>query len=355
MICKLSPPDLTTSPALETEPEVDLDTALSEPPPYLIEAIKRVPGDIMILGVAGKMGPTLARMAVRTLESAGSSARVIGVARFSNSAEKQKLESWGVETLRGDLLDDSFVARLPECPNVIYMAAMKFGSVGNESLTWAMNTHLPALICRRFPESRIAAFSTGNVYGLCPLHLGGSQEADAPRPVGEYAMSCLGRERMFEHFARVNGTKTSILRLNYACELRYGVIADLALNIQQGHAIDLTMGAVNALWQGDANAMAIASLAYADTPPLVLNLAGPETLSVRRVCERLGEILGKEPRFVGQESPDAILSNAQQSYRLFGYPRVSADEIIEGVGRWVRDGGNSLGKPTHFQTRDGKY
>jgi nucleoside-diphosphate-sugar epimerase len=355
VICKLSPPELTATSSPETEPEIGLDQALSEPPAYLIEAIKQVPGDIIILGAAGKMGPTLARMAVRALEAAGSSAKVIGVARFSKAAEKQKLESWGVETLRGDLLDESFVMRLPDCPNVIYMAAMKFGSTGNESLTWAMNTHLPTLICRRYPKSRIAAFSTGNLYGLCPLHLGGSQEADAPKPVGEYAMSCLGRERMFEHFARVNGTKTSILRLNYACEYRYGAITDLALNVQQGLPIDLTMGAVNALWQGDANAMAIASLAYADTPPLVLNLAGPETLSVRRVCERLGTILGKEPRFVGQESPDAILSNAQRSYRLFGYPRVSADEIIEGVAHWVRDGRNSLGKPTHFQSRDGRY
>ncbi|MFT3789394.1 MAG: NAD(P)-dependent oxidoreductase [Tepidisphaeraceae bacterium] len=335
--------------------DADLDLALSEPMPYVADALAKSPGDILVLGVAGKMGPTLARMATRAIQSSGSKAKVIGVARFSNAAEQAKLEAWGVHTIKGDLLDTASLAKLPDAPNVVYMAGMKFGSTGNEPLTWAMNTHLPALVCQRFAGSRIAAFSTGNIYGLCPLRLGGSLETDAPNPQGEYAMSCLGRERMFEHFAKTRGTKVSILRLNYATELRYGVIHDLARKVAEEREIDLAMGAFNSIWQADANAIALASLAHADSPAFILNIAGPEQLSVKRVCDRIGHVLGKTPVYAGQESSDAILSNAQRSTRLFGYPRVGAEELIDAVAEWVRDGGGSLGRPTHFEARDGKF
>jgi len=332
-----------------------VEHALSVPPAYVPIALQKVPGDILVLGAAGKMGPTLCRMAVRALAAAGLEHRVIAASRYSNPAEQEKLEGWDVQTIKGDLLDERFLESLPDCPNVVFMAGMKFGSSGKQSLTWAMNTHLPALVAKRFAKSRIAAFSTGNIYGLCPLHLGGSLETDDPRPVGEYAMSCLGRERMFEHGANTYGTRVSILRLNYACEMRYGVIADLAAKVKAGVEIDVTMGSFNAIWQADANGMALASLAHASSPAAIFNIAGPEQLSVRRVCERLGEIIGKSPKFVGQESPDAILSNGQRAHALFGYPGVAAQDLIDAVGRWVAGGGSALGKPTHFETRDGKY
>lgn len=335
--------------------EAELESLLTAPTDQLIQVFRELPGDILVLGVAGKMGPTLAKMALRASEAAGTARKVIGVARFSNPEEQSKLETAGIKTIKGDLLDRNFLASLPDCPNVVFMAGMKFGSTGNESLTWAMNTHLPALICQRFEKSRIAAFSTGNVYGLCPLRLGGSLESDATNPVGEYAMSCLGRERIFEHFSRTKKIPLSILRLNYACELRYGVIVDLAQQVLAGKEIDVAMGAFNVIWQADANAVALASLLHASSPPLVLNIAGPEVLSVRRVCLRLGEILGQEVHFTGAEAPDAILSNAQLSHRLCGYPRIGAHHLIEMIGNWMKEGGKLLGKPTHFESRSGRF
>lgn len=332
-----------------------LDDALSDPPAYLVDVFRQLEGDVLILGAAGKMGPTLSRMARRAADAAGRSRRVIAASRFSNPAEQLKLEKWGIETLRGDLLDEAFLASLPDVPNVVYMAGMKFGSTGNESLTWAMNTHLPAMVCRKFRGSRIAAFSTGNVYGLSPAVLGGSVETDPLNAVGDYAMSCVGRERMFEHFSRVHGTRAVLLRLNYACELRYGVLVDLAKKVAAGTPIDLSMGCFNVIWQGDANAMSLASLAHAASPAIALNIAGPELMSVRRACEQLGERLGRAPRFIGTESPDAILSNGQRAHRLFGYPRVGVQELIDWVAAWVKQGGESLGKPTHFEARDGKF
>lgn len=334
-----------------------LEDALSTPTDAVINALKKLPGDIVVLGVAGKMGITLAKMASRALQQIGRAKdRVIGVSRFSQSGDREKLESWGIRTIQGDLLDPTFVATLPEAPNVIYMAGMKFGATGNESLTWAMNTHLPSLVCRHYAKSRIAAFSTGNVYGMTPVVRGGSIETDTPNPSGEYAMSCLGRERIFEHFARQNdGPSVVLLRLNYASELRYGVIVDVATKIKAGEPIDLAMGAFNAIWQQDANAIAIASLGLADQPASVINIAGPEILSIRRVAEQLADAMGVSVGFVGTESPDAFLSNAQKSFALFGYPTVSIRTLIHATAAWVKDGGSLLGKPTHFETRDGKY
>ena len=333
----------------------ELEDYLSDPSPVVVDVIRSLPGDVLVLGVAGKMGPTIARMAKRAAIAAGDDRRVIGVARFSNRGEQQKLEAAGVQTVRCDLLDEQALDDLPDAPNVIFMAGMKFGSSGNEPLTWAMNTHLPALICKRFPTSRIAAFSTGNVYGLSPLSLGGSIESDTVQPVGEYAMSCLGRERMFQHFSAVNNTKVSILRLNYACELRYGVLVDLARKVWANEPIDLAMGNFNVIWQADANAVALASLANAASPALLLNIAGPELLSVRRVCQQMAVRMNKAVMFVGSESPDALLNNGQLSHRLYGYPRVTAETMIHWIVDWVMQGGASLSKPTHFESRSGKF
>lgn len=332
-----------------------LDVMLSEPTPHLIETLAKLEGDVMVLGVAGKMGPTLARMAQRAFEAAGIKRRVVGVARFSQPDEQAKLESWGIQTIRCDMLDEQALQKLPDVPNIVYMAGMKFGSSGNEPLTWAMNTFLPGMVCRRFPRSRIAAFSTGNIYGLAPVSQGGSIESDALNPTGEYAMSCLGRERMFQHFSQSQGTAVSILRLNYACELRYGVLVDLARKVWQEESVDLAMGNFNVIWQADANAMALESLAHAASPAFVLNIAGPELASVQRVCQLFGQLMGRTPRFEGTESADALLNNGQMGHLLFGYPRVSLEQMIQWIAQWTRSGGASLGKPTHFEARSGKY
>jgi len=332
-----------------------LEELLSEPTPGVVETLARLDGDIMVLGVAGKMGPTLARMARRASDLAGVKRRVIGVSRFSSGDVEEKLRSHGIETIRCDLLDGDRLMELPDAPNVIYMAGVKFGTTGRQSLTWAMNAFAPGMVCRKFHKSRIAAFSTGNVYPLIPVTLCGSLETDPPGPIGEYAMSCLGRERVFEHFSRTMGIPVTLIRLNYATELRYGVLVDIANKVKSGSAIDLANGNVNVIWQGDANAMALQSLGVADSPPFVLNVAGPEILSVRRIAEQLGRLMGKEVSFTGEESPDAYLSCGMLGHGLFGYPRVSVYRMLSWVADWVMRGGEELGKPTHFETRDGKY
>jgi nucleoside-diphosphate-sugar epimerase len=301
------------------------------------------------------MGPTLARMARRASDAAGVRRRVIGVSRFTDASQIDSLNAHGIETIRCDLMDEAAVAQLPEAENVVYCAAMKFGSTGNESLTWAMNTWLPSVVCRKFRRSRIAAFSTGNVYGLVPVTGGGSVETDVPQPVGEYAMSCLGRERMFEHFSRTLGIPTVLLRLNYACELRYGVLVDVAKKIWTGQPVDLGMGWFNCIWQGDANALTLQTLALADTPPHVLNITGPELLSVRSVAEKLARRMNRPVTFTGAEGSSALLSNAALCLERLGSPRVSAGELLGWVADWVMRGGPDLGKPTHFESRDGRF
>jgi nucleoside-diphosphate-sugar epimerase len=235
------------------------------------------------------------------------------------------------------------------------MAGMKFGSTGQEARTWAVNCYAPAVVCRRYPQSRIVAFSTGNVYGLTPAGSGGSVESDVPRPVGDYAMSCLGRERIFEYFGRTQATRTALLRLNYATELRYGVLVDLARAVHAGEPVDLTMGYLNAIWQGDANAMALRAFDHVAVPPFVVNVTGPEQLRVREVCEELGRLLGRTPRFTGAEAPDALLGNSSIARGLFGPPRISSRTLVEWIAAWVMQGGKSLDKPTHFAVRDGKF
>jgi nucleoside-diphosphate-sugar epimerase len=333
----------------------ELEDLLSEPSDQAIAALAQVPGDILVLGVAGKMGPSLARMARRASDLAGTPRRIVGVARFSTPGHREALERHGVETLRADLLDEAALARLPDAPNVVYMAGRKFGSAADQSLTWAMNAHVPALVCMRYPRSRIVAFSTGNVYGLTPAGRGGSREQDEPHPVGEYAMSCLGRERMFEHFSRRRQTKVAILRLNYAAEMRYGVLVDLARRVQARQPVDLTMGHVNVIWQADANAMALAALAHVASPPLIVNLAGSEELSVRAICEQLGLLLGTAVSFTGVEAEDALLSNGEAGRRLLGPSRVDAARLVRWTADWVARGGESLDRPTHFDSRAGRF
>ena len=333
----------------------ELEEVLSEPTDRTIRALAALEGDILVLGVGGKMGPTLARMAKRASDMAGIQRRVIGVSRFSSAELEQQLHAWGVETVRCDLLDRKLLAALPDAANVVYMAGMKFGSTGQEPLTWAMNSFLPGLVGERYRHSRIAVFSTGNVYGLSPVSNGGSREVDALNPLGEYAMSCVGRERIFEHFSRSNSTKMSILRLNYATELRYGVLLDIAQRVNAGQAVPLSMGYLNAIWQCDASAMSLQSLGVASIPPNIINLAGPEILSVRQVAQDFGKRLKKPVHFEGVESGDALLSNAEKSYQLFGRPSIGAEQIIAWIADWVHHGGPTLSKPTHFEERAGRF
>ena len=332
-----------------------LEDLLSDPPDYLVSAMRDLDGDLIVLGVAGKMGPTLARMAKRASDRAGRNRRVIGVARFSDANQQAALHACGVETARCDLLNEAEVDRLPDAENVVFMASRKFGSTGFESLTWAMNSYVPALVSRRYARSRIVAFSTGNVYGLTLAGRSGSQESDTPRPVGEYAMSCLARERIFEYFSESAGTPAAILRLNYAVEMRYGILYDLARRVAFGEPIDLTMGYFNAIWQGDANAMALTSIAHTSSPPLILNIAGPEELSTRSICEDIARLLNRPVTFSGREAEDALLSNGTRGWSLFGRPRIDARQLIEWTADWVARGGVSLDKPTHFESRDGRF
>jgi nucleoside-diphosphate-sugar epimerase len=341
-----------TDPVRDVE---QLETLLSEPNRDVVDMMRRLPGDILVLGVGGKMGPTLARMARRASDVAGAGRRVIGVARFSSPGLEQRLQSHGVETIRADLLDPDAVAALPDAPNVVFMAGMKFGTTGQQPLTWAMNVVVPGIVARRFAHSRIVALSTGNVYGMVSVEQGGSRETDEPCPVGEYANSCLGRERIFEHYAARQNTPTAILRLNYAVELRYGVLVDLARKVHAERPIDLAMGYVNVIWQADANAMILRALPHADVPAAVINVAGSDVLRVREVSRRFGEMLGKPVRFTGDEAGDSLLSNGLLGYRKLGHPAVTVDEMMTWIADWVSRGGESLGKPTHFESRDGRF
>jgi len=332
-----------------------LDDLLSEPSESAIQALAAHPGDLIILGVAGKMGPTLARMVLRACERCKAPRRVIGVARFSNSRAEARLRAWGIETIRADLLDPAQLWALPDAPNVIALAVMKFGATGQEALTWATNCWLPGMICQKYRRSRIVALSTGNVYGLCPIARGGSVESDRLAPVGDYAMSCVGRERIYEHFSRAYDIPMSLVRLNYACELRYGVLVDIARRVWEGQPVDLRMGNFNAIWQADANAMALASLGAASSPPFVINVAGPECLSVRAVAEEFGRRLQRKVVFQGNEGADALLSNGTKGHALFSRPRVSAEQLVHWIADWVSRGGELWNKPTHFEVRDGKF
>jgi nucleoside-diphosphate-sugar epimerase len=331
-----------------------LEDLLSEPTPGVVDTLRRLDGDIMVLGVSGKMGPSLARMAKRALADSGVRRRVIGVARFTAGGE-EPLWAHGIDTIRCDLLDEEAVNRLPDAAKVVFMPARKFGSTGDEATTWAVNSYLPGVVARKFRDSFIVAFSTGNVYPLTPAAGRGPTEDDPPQPVGEYAMSCLGRERVFEYCSHTFGTRIAIIRLNYATDLRYGVLVDLARQVFAGEPVDLSMGHFNTIWQGDANAMALRAFAHVATPPWIVNVSGPEVLSVREVCERFGRRFDRAVRFTGSEAETALLTDARRGLGLFGPLRVPTDRLIDWVADWVACGGRCLGKPTHFQARDGRF
>ena len=332
-----------------------LEKVLATPSAAGVEDMAKLDGDILILGVGGKMGPSLAKLAVNTAREAGVKRRVIGVSRFSSGGLAEELQKCGVETLAADVLDEAQLQSLPEVENVIYMIGFKFGSHGQEHRTWAVNTYLPGRVAEKFSDSRIVAFSTGNVYPLTPLTMGGASEEHPPAPVGEYAQSCLGRERVFTYFSSLHKTPMVLFRLNYAIDMRYGVLLDVATAVKEQRPIDLSMGHANVIWQGDANELALRALHVASSPPLVLNVTGPEMVSIRWLAQRFGDLLGVEPIFTGQEQNTALLSNASRAHQLFGYPRVSLRQMIEWMAQWVQLEGETLGKPTHFQERKGRF
>ena len=310
----------------------------------------------MVLGAGGKMGPTLARMVRRGCDTVGQKKlRVFAVSRFSSASAAQSLQQHGVETIACDLTDRAAVAALPEVPNVIFMAGQKFGTSEAPELTWVMNTLVPANVAERFSKSRIVVFSTGCVYPLVSPDGPGSREDDELVPPGEYANSCVGRERVFTHFAKQCGTRALMFRLCYAIDLRYGVLCDVASKVAQGLAVDVTMGAAHVIWQGDANARAIQCLAHTASPPPALNVTGLERVSIRWLAMRFGELLGHEPIVIGKESSTAWLWDAARSYELFGPPTVTLEEMIEATAHWQRQGGATLGRPTHFETTDGRF
>ena len=335
--------------------EEDLEERLSRPTEADAAAIAAMDGDLIILGAGGKMGPSLARLARRAANHAGAKKRIIAVARFTTPNLLSQLSAEAIETIACDLLEPGKLSGLPDVPNVIFMAARKFGTSGSEYLTWAMNTYLPGLVAERYRDSRIVAFSTGNVYPLQPVEEGGARESTPVNPQGEYAQSALGRERMFEYGSAKWGTPVVILRLNYAIDLRYGVLVDIAAAVFHRQPVDLSMAAVNVIWQGDANSMCLRSFAHCQSPPLILNITGPETLSVRSIAQEFGRRFAIEPHFTSEQMPTALLSNATKAHQLLGSPTVTPCEMMDWIANWIRGGGAMLNKPTHFQTRDGKF
>lgn len=328
---------------------------LLQPSNDLIADIAKLNGDILILGVGGKMGPSMAKLAKQAVDIAGVKKKIIGVSRFSEKGLQNELNEFGIETIAADLLKEEQLQLLPEVENVIYLAGTKFGTKGNESFTWAMNAYLPGRVAEKFKHSRIVVFSTGNVYPFTPVDSGGAAEECLPNPIGEYAQSCLGRERIFQYFSSKNNTPILIYRLNYANDVSYGVLVEIATSVKGEKPIDLSMGHVNIIWQGDANEIAVRSLLHCEAPAKILNVTGPKTVSVKWLAEEFGKMFGKSPKLINEEQPTALLSNAAKAIQIFGEPKVSLKQMIEVIGEWMKQGGKTLNKPTHFQERKGQF
>lgn len=335
--------------------KTDLEDLLTRPSDATIQLMRELEGDLLIIGVGGKMGPSLSKMAKRAIDAAGVHKKVIGVSRFSDPQKRKELEEAGVETIAADLLDEKQVRNIPKIQNVIFMAGQKFGTTDHSQLTWAVNTVIPAFVAEQWRGARIVVFSSGNVYPMTPVFHGGATEETEPAPIGEYAQSVLGREKVFTYFSDLYKTPMLFFRLNYAIDLRYGVLVDIARSVKEQRAIDITTGNVNVIWQGDANDRALRSLPFTSLPPRILNITGPETLSVRWIAEEFGKRFGLEPMLAGDESTDALLSNAAYSNQLFGYPRVTIHSMIDWIAQWLHEGGALWDKPTHFQERKGRF
>jgi dTDP-4-dehydrorhamnose reductase len=335
--------------------EAELEEVLTQPSPQLVEFIRTLSGRLLILGAGGKMGPTLAVLARRAADAGTRALRVTAVSRFSEASTRSWLETRGVETLGCDLLDGNGVRQLPDAEHVLYLVGMKFGTTRDPAATWALNTLVPARVCERYPGSRIVALSTGNVYPLSDVRQDGSREGDALTPLGEYANAAVGRERVFEFCSRRAGTRLALLRLCYAIDLRYGVLADLARWINAGQPVPLTTGYFNCIWQGDANEIVLRALALAESPPTVWNLCRPERFPVREIANRLGELMGRSPRFAGEESATALLADPARICAALGCPRTPMETLLRWTAHWAKPGARDFGKPTHFEVRDGKY
>ena len=329
----------------------ELDELLSRPSEALIKSFRELEGDVMILGAGGKIGPSLARMAQRAVKSAGVKKEIIAV----DLAPLAQLEAEDIKTITCDMLELEALRKLPQVENIVYMVGRKFGSAGQEWLTWAINVMVPDQIARVFTKSRMLVFSTGCVYPLVEAKTGGSTETDQPQPIGEYAMSCLGRERVFDYFSAEKGMKVAQIRLNYAVEPRYGVLVDIATKVYQEQPVDVTTGFVNVIWQGDVCERVLRCFLHAGTPSFVLNLTGPETISVRWLAQRFGELFGKQAIITGRENGIGYLSNASKALSMFSEPSVPLDKIIAWTAYWIESGGENLSKPTHFEVQDGQY
>jgi nucleoside-diphosphate-sugar epimerase len=333
----------------------ELENLLSLPTVELKKDLQELAGDIVILGAGGKMGPSLSKMTARAFRELDLKCKIFAVSRFTENGVQADLERNGVVTIAGDLLDDKFLQSLPVAPNIIFMAGLKFGTLGNEPLTWALNTYLPARVIEKYRDSRIVAFSTGNVYPFMSVSDGGANEQTPVGPIGEYAQSCLGRERIFQYFSVVNKTPVLIFRLNYSLDLRYGILNEIGRLVWNERPIDLTMGYSNVIWQGDANAYALRALKLCETPARILNVTGPEIISIRHLAERFGTLMGKKPVFVSQEAPTALLSDASRLIKTLGKPSVTLDQMINWTVEWIKKDGAQLNKPTHFQERGGIF
>jgi nucleoside-diphosphate-sugar epimerase len=348
---------LVSRPEWPPDSEASLEEYLSRPSAETVGSLAKLDGDLLILGAGGKLGLSLAGMARRGLDEAGrTDLRVTAVSRFGERAVLDRFRGAGLDTIACDLLADGALTDVSDAPNVVYLVGMKFGSTHDPGLTWAMNTFLPGLVAQRFRRSRIVALSTGNVYPLVDVRSGGALESDLPGPVGEYAQSCLGRERMFTYYSEREGTPVTLVRLNYANALRYGVLVDIALRVLGQNPVDVTMSHVNVIWQADANAAILRSFELCSTPPAVLNVSGPETAPVRWLAVRLAELLDAPmPTFTGSPSETALLTNCAKQFALFGYPSVPLGRLLEWTADWIRRGGSILNKPTGFQSRDGTF